>query len=279
MEEAFVKYLEAVFEHPEIISAGVRNIVINRENIKDAGKHAFEAGFHDFCSDVDLSVKVQLPSDGSVTPDMYMKRIDRFGVNTVSALGWCFVPDNRIYRIIFRDGMRYDLGFGFEYADDIKLVLGEQPDPGEQNEHWPEDNINRFWFVQIQALGKLYRKDHLISSHLANMNCNETLVMQMVLRDLKYGTDHHRYGHEEELEYVRDLGKAPYRTGDRTFDRIADHLYAAALTCDRLSKEFYPHYRPRSADFFAIWDRYESARRSAASNCQYKSRFNRIIRI
>ena len=44
------------------------------------------------------------------------------------------------------------------------------------------ENINRFWFIQIQALGKLYRKDYLISSHLANMNCNETLVMQIVLR-------------------------------------------------------------------------------------------------
>ena len=29
MEDAFVKYLETVFEHPEIIRANVRNIVIN----------------------------------------------------------------------------------------------------------------------------------------------------------------------------------------------------------------------------------------------------------
>ena len=47
MEEAFVKYLETVFEHPEIIRASVRNIVINRENMEDAGKRAFEACFHD----------------------------------------------------------------------------------------------------------------------------------------------------------------------------------------------------------------------------------------
>jgi hypothetical protein len=58
MEAAFVKYLETVFEHPEIISAGVRNIAISRENIKEAGKRAFEAGFHDSFSDIDLSVKV-----------------------------------------------------------------------------------------------------------------------------------------------------------------------------------------------------------------------------
>ena len=58
MEAAFVKYLETVFVHPEIISAGVRNIAISRENIKEAGKRAFEASFHDSFSDIDLSVKV-----------------------------------------------------------------------------------------------------------------------------------------------------------------------------------------------------------------------------
>lgn len=260
MEAAFENYLKAVFEHPEIISAGVRDIAVDRDNIRDAGKRAFEAGFHDCYSDVDLSVKVCLPSDGSVTPDQYMKRIDRFGVNSTTALGWCFVQEHDMYRIIFRDGTRYDLGFEFEYADDVRPDLGEQSDPGGRNDDWPADNINRFWFVQVQALGKLYRKDHLISCHLANMNCNETLVMQMVLRDLKYGTTHHRYGHAEEPEYVRDLGKAPYRTGEKTFDRVADHLYAAALACDRLAKEFYPRYQNRSDNFFAIWDGYEAAR-------------------
>ena len=105
MEDAFVKYLETVFEHPEIIRASVRNIVINRENIEDSGKRAFDAGFHDCFSDTDLSMKVCLPSDGSVTPDQYMKRIDRFGVSSDTALGWYFVSENKMYRIIFRDGM------------------------------------------------------------------------------------------------------------------------------------------------------------------------------
>jgi len=100
------------------------------------GKRAFEAGFHDSFSDIDLSVKVCLPSDGSVTPDQYMKQIDRFGVSIDTALGWYFVSENKIYRIIFRDGMRYDFGFEFEYADHMKLDLGKQPDAGEQNDNW-----------------------------------------------------------------------------------------------------------------------------------------------
>ena len=262
MEEAFEKYLKTLFELPEIVSASVREITIHRENMRDAGKRACEAGYHDSYSDIDLSVKVRLLSDGTVTPEQYMKRIDRFGVNTAAALGWCFVPENNIYRIIFRDGMRYDFGFEFEYDDHVILDLGEQPEVEEQNDNWPMEHINRFWFIQIQALGKLYRKDYLISNHLANMNCNETLVMQMVLRDLQYGTNHHRYGYAEEPEYVRNLGKTPYRTGDQTFDRIADHLYAAALSYDKLAKEFYPHYQNRNDDFFAIWDCYETSRRS-----------------
>lgn len=256
MEAAFGKYLKAVFELPETVSARVRDITVSRENMEEAGKSAFEAGFHDCCSDVDLSVRVRLPSDGSVTPEMYMKRIDRYGVGSASALGWFFVPENRMYRIVFRDGMRYDLGFEFEFRDSMSPDPGGQPDAREQNDSWPADNINRFWFVQVQALGKLYRKDYLIGTHLANMNCNETLVMQMVLRDLRYGTNHHRYGYGEEPEYVKDLGKAPYRTGDRNFDRAADYLYAAALSCDRLAREFYPRHQDRSGDFFAIWDCY-----------------------
>ena len=91
-------------------------------------------------------------------------------------------------------GGRYDFGFDFEYDGDAELSLEEHRTYMAENANWPIDNVNRFWFVQIQALAKLYRRDYLISSHLANVNCNETLVMQMVMRDLERGTTHHRYG-------------------------------------------------------------------------------------
>ena len=185
-----------------------------------------------------------------------MKRIDRFGVNEETALGWFFIPDQQMYRIIFKDGMRYDFGFVFEESQNGVVELQRKNSLVDNNENWPIENINRFWFIQIQALGKLYRKDYLISNHLANMNCNDTLVMQMILRDIKYGTNHHRYGYSEELEYIKDLRKVPYRTENPIFNRIADHLYAAALSYDRLVKNFYSEYRNRSDDFFAIWDCY-----------------------
>lgn len=259
MERALDEFLDRVFVLPEIESAKVRDVIISRENREISVRKAFEAGWHDCYSDVDLSVKVRLPKDGSISPEAYMKRIDRFGITQESALGYCFVPENCMYRIILRTGMRYDLGFEFEFVDDVALSLEERSDIKEENANWPMENINRFWFVQIQALAKLYRKDYLISSHLANMNCNETLVMQMVLRDLEYGTNHHRYGHSEELEYVKYLDKAPFRTEDPTFDRIADHIYAAALAYDKLAVRFYPDYQSRCRCFMEIWDCYNKA--------------------
>ena len=257
MKEAFLRDLDRFFAHPEIASATVRDIVITRETVNEAGRRAFDAGFHDLYSDIDLSLKVRLPENGTVTPEDYLKRIDRFGVTDDAALGFMFIPIHQTYRIIFKNGMRYDLSFGFEYEGEEPLVL--KPDAGEEdNADWPLENIERFWFVQVQALGKLYRKDYLISGHLANMNCNDTLVMQMIMRDKKHGTSHHRYGYAEELEYVKELGKNPYSGGDMTFGRIADRLYAAALAYDRLAKCFYPGYENRSDAFFAIWDWYDS---------------------
>ncbi len=77
---------------------------------------------------------------------------------------------------------------------------------------------------------------------------------------------HPFFGNQESrsmaVDNMKELGNVPYRTGDQTFSRIADYLYAAALTYDRLAKEFYPHYQNRSDHFFAIWDCYEASRQS-----------------
>lgn len=59
-----------------------------------------------------------------------------------------------------------------------------------------------------------FRNDFLISSHLANVNINETLVLQMVLRDLKYHTNHHRYGYKEEPAYLKYTAQCPYKSGN-----------------------------------------------------------------
>ncbi len=90
------------------------------------------------------------------------------------------------------------------------------------------------------------------------MNCNDTLVMQMIMRDLEHGTSHHRYGYSEELEYSKYLGKTPFIGDDPTFNRIADRIYAAAMAYDSLAKYFYPRYKDRSDEFFTIWQSYNA---------------------
>ena len=266
MESEFEKYIDKIFKLPEIKNVKVRDVIIDRDNKTDTIKQAFDIGYHDCYSDIDLSIMVGLPKNGSISADEYMEQIDRFGVNENTALGWAFVPKNKMYRIIFKNGLRYDFGFDFEYVEEdllnteIKNGQDNKVYDEIQNDYWPIENINRFWFVQIQALGKLYRKDYLISSHLANMNCNETLVMQMVLRDLKYGIDHHRYGYSEELEYVKYFEKSPYKTDDPIFNRISENIYAAALAYDKLTKGFYPECKERSSTLFEIWDYYHENR-------------------
>lgn len=254
----FGRLVNNVFLLPEIISVKVRDVVIENNSDRNAKiQEAVDISYHDCYSDIDLSVVVKRNPNDKVTSADYMKRIDRFGIHTDSCLGYMFVQENNMYRIIFKNGMRYD--FGFEFVSDIHADFINMK-PAEEvynNPNWSIENVNRFWFVQIQALAKLYRKDFLIGDHLANMNLNETLVQQMVLRDLKYGTNHHRYGYEEEPAYWENKNKCTVKAENEGFNMIADKLYCAALTYDSLTKAFYPEYQEKSRAFFDIWDAYE----------------------
>lgn len=216
---------------------------------------AIDKSYHDCFSDVDLSVVVRISPNDPSMPDEYVKRVDRLGICAENCLG-ITLEGNRLQRIVLKNGMRYDLGFEFQYDDNAQQINYGSEEEEADNPNWPGKNIDRFWFVQIQALGKLYRKDFLISSHLANMNLNETLVQQMVLRDIKYGTNHHRYGYEEELAYVKYENNCPIKIENDTFNMIADKLYCAARAYDELTKIFYPEYKERFSDFMRIWECY-----------------------
>lgn len=254
-------FVNNIFLLPEIDCVKIRDVIIKRDAEKAAKlQEAVMKSFHDCYSDVDMSVVVKISTEDSTTPVEYMRNIERFGINTESCLGFCFVEENNMYRIIFKNGMRYDFGFEFKYDDSVEMIMLQVKENEYNNPNWPMEKINRFWFVQIQALGKLYRKDFLISNHLANMNLNETLVQQMVLRDIEHGTNHHRYGYKEEIEYMRNKGKCPIKTGDTHFELIADKIYCAALTYDELTLLFYPMYQKRCADFMEIWKCYEQGR-------------------
>lgn len=238
----------------EIECVKIRDVEIrNNPNKVLRVREAMDECFHDCYSDVDLSIVVNLSKNDKVSSKEYMKHIKRFGIYQNDLLGICFIEENSMYRIILKNGMRYDFGFEFNVLDEANPIDIELSEGVENNPHWSWDNINRFWFIQIQALGKLYRNDFLISCHLANINVNETLVQQMVLRDIEYKTNHHRYGYCEELKYDKYLNQCPFSIGNTTFDYIANRLYACALAYDELAKCFYPNYKARSEDFFNIW--------------------------
>ncbi len=256
-------FISRIFSLPEIVCVKVRNVVIENgeygEAREDKLREIVDKSYHDCYSDVDISVVVKLSCKDTVTPVEYMKHIERFGINTENCLGFCFVETGNMYRVIFKNGMRYDFGFEFVFDDNAELMILQKKE--EQNHpDWTLENVNRFWFVQIQALGKLYRNDFLISSHLANMNLNETLVQQMVMRDIEYGTNHHRYGYREEIAYIRNKNKCPIKTGDESFDCIADKLYCAAITYEELTQFFYPELEKRCSVFMEIWKCYEQNR-------------------
>lgn len=245
---------------PEIECIKVRGLKIHESNKNEMIKSAVNKCYHDSYSDIDLCVVVKLSVEGEISPDEYIKHIEHWGFPPEMILGICFVPENSMYRIILKNGMRYDFGFEFVFQENAPVIYLKPINKQNSNADWPLENINRFWFVQIQALGKLYRNDFLISSHLANMNINETLVQQMVLRDLRYNTNYHRYGYKEELTYSKYTAQCPYKSGNSTFDYIADRIYSAALAYDELASFFYDDYEPRSKAFFDIWKCYEEQR-------------------
>lgn len=219
---------------------------------QDAVRRAVESCRHDGLSDVDLTVVV----DNAAACADFFRQPGRLGVDEESCLGWFVAEDSGVCRVVFRQGFRYDLTV--RSAADGPYVPASTAVSGEAR--WPMESLNRFWFVQVQALGKLYRRDYLISGHLAHMQLNETLVMQMVLRDAALGTCHHRYGSAEAAVWRQFEGQCPVKTGEEDFDRIAGQLYCAAMACDRLTALFHPAKPPRTPALLAIWQEYERER-------------------
>lgn len=257
VELSFLRYIDNLLSLPEIEGVKLCDIVIQNNESKEANvKEALNQSYHDCYSDSDISIIVNLPTNSKITPLEYMKHPSRFGITPDKYLGFFKTVDSGIYRIIFKDGTRYDFGFEFRYDDSFKDVELQAEPERYSNPKWPIEKVDEFWFIMIQALGKLYRRDYLISSHLVNININETLVQQMILRDIERGTNHHRYGYSEKLIYHKYEGQNKFVTGDETFDMIADKLYAVALAYDELTKEFYPEYEERSEVLFDIWQCY-----------------------
>lgn len=247
---------QRLFQLPECAGLEIRQVIIRREDFWQAAdpaqmiEAAMDACWHDGYSDIDM--KVLTTGD----PGHPLDWLEPVGIDEAHCLGFFMVPENRACRIVFREGFRYDITVEAP-GRDIPLRAAQVA----EHPHWPREAVNRFWFVQVQALGKLYRRDYLIARHLAHMQLNETLVAQMVLRDLRLGTHHHRYGGQEEAVYQRYGGMCPIATGDAAFDEIAGLLYCAARAYDELVLAFYPQEEARTPVLMKIWEQYEAERK------------------
>lgn len=261
MEKAFQQMVQRAFLLPEISAVKVRDVVLERNgDLPGRIRRAMDAGWHDVLSDVDVCVVVRKNPEENTDENVYMHRLDRFGFGAENCLGRCFAAENKMARIITRKGMRYDFGFSFVPDEGAPLWQMEPGTGPEDNSHWPLWKMEEFWFVQVQALAKLYRRDYLIADHLAHRNLNETLVQQMVLRDIEKGTCYHRYGdgekavYEKHLSVYHDHGKKQ----DDRFCSIARKLYAAAAAYDELMQVFYPGMQQRSPLFSELWNAYDA---------------------
>lgn len=261
-----MQLLERVFQLPGVKMVKIRDFEICSLADEDLVRKAVEKCYHDVLSDIDMAIYVTLHPDNIRYVKEYLYDINRIGIERKKYMGLLFVEEHLMYRIIMKNGMRYDLGFAIE--KDLKALINNIPmrkeiEIKDDGKFWPRWNLEKadaFWFTEIQALAKLYRGDYLIGDHLANMNINETLVAQMIMRDDQYGTNIHRYGHKEILEYLNTgIDNCPFHHKDTTFNMIADKLYFAALAYDTLIYKLNPDYEKRSETFFNIWSEYDYA--------------------
>lgn len=264
--DELVKLLGKIFALPEVRKVKIREYEIFSEKEVGKIKNALQESYHDILSDVDVGVQVTLHPADFGTDFPYHNNPGRIGLDRETYLGLAYsgAGEFQMLRLILKSGIRFDIGFYItldEYVPILSIPRKEKEEAKKEGRFWPYWDLQKadeFWFTQIQALAKLYRGDYLIADHLANLMLNETLVAQMVMRDDEYGTNFHRYGYHELLEYQM-AGPIFFalQTREEGFMQIAHKLYAAAITYDKLVKSLNPFYEEQRDCFFSIWQNYD----------------------
>lgn len=251
---AVLKFLEL----PELVALSIKEVPISSASDASAIRLAVDRSYRDRFSDVDIKLTVRLnPAECEREGWLYADCLERLGF-TGDILGvHCERTEDRgeVIRICKANGMRYDLVVTPVAAEDAERLPHNDSPRG-----WME--INDFWFVAVQALGKLMRGDYLISSHLAHELAQRTLVLQMQIRDEEKGTTFHRYGYQEDVEYLKQWGDLHGRcpaAADPVFAHIWELLFAAAASFDRLCARMGGAYAPRFGLFESIWEEYRKA--------------------
>ncbi|NLO09507.1 MAG: hypothetical protein GX129_06505 [Clostridiales bacterium] len=272
MEYELTALLQRIFQLPEVNKVKIRDIDIFSADDSQKIRESIDKCYHDILSDIDVGIHVTLHTDDIGNGHGYHSNPQRIGLSRDNYLGLAFSDGDRLFqmlRVILKSGIRFDIGF-YITEDSTAPIYNipqvkedEIKDEGKYWKRWDLQKADSFWFVEIQALAKLLRGDYLIADHLANMQINENLVAQMVDRDDRLGTNFHRYGNHESLDYLNAMkSECPYSDCDDVYNMIADKIYAAAVTYDRLIKKLNPMYEERRSIFFKIWEQYISEKES-----------------
>lgn len=269
MQQEAKSFLSVLFTLPEVERVQIKDVFISSIDDCENIMKGLEQCYHDKYSDIDINAYLKLhPNDYNAETPIYKKYFSRLGIKD-KIFGIIFqgrINDKEGMRICLKTGIRIDFICICSCDKLAPLLTSEQTSMYEheiQNRNlslnWDIEKVDWFWFVAVQALGKLMRKDYLISSHLAHTLIMEVLVAQMVMRDNQYNTNFHRYGYSEKLEYleVDVIGANEFKVSkDETYNHIVELLYQGIMSYDKMILQLNSDYRSRCEIFLEIWKSY-----------------------
>jgi hypothetical protein len=277
LKQEAIDFLKILFTLPEIEKICIKDIVIPSLEDNKSIDDAIDLCYHDQYSDIDFVVYLRLyPTDYYGVTPVYKNHLSRLGLEK-DKFGIAYVSredEKEGIRICKSNGVRMDFTC-IPICDEKGIPLDDNTSVSKTNKiskmacndnneetsspTWDLEKVDWFWFVSVQALGKLMRKDYLIAAHLANLLVNETLVAQMIARDNEFHTNYHRYGYSERLEYLeiyKDNEIVFANNSDETYNHIAKLLYSAAVSYDKLIPKLNKQYESMLSIFFDIWKSY-----------------------
>jgi hypothetical protein len=193
----------------------------------------------DSFSDLDLDITLSGPVHDAKS---WMSRL--FGGIAVFAYEQLGGADKTVLRICLENGWRLDLTCR----------------PGFQNNPPDEPGTlawlsNHFWFTAIMASVKLGRRDNLIAAHLALDLYRDILVLLMLERDRRSGTNIHRFGEDEDISFL--LGMLPRESDTATGRELISRLIDGAVkTFSAEIRSIYPKEPDKAAIFRRILSAY-----------------------
>ena len=251
--------LKNIFALPEVERVAIKDVVIEKADDEDAVRKGVAACYHDHMSDVDVHLWIRLnPADTRENHHFYQHHLSRLGLGD-EIFGILFQPRDgenaEGIRLVLSSMFRMDMIIHVK-EDEAAPVIGQAVNYSASLER---EKYDAFWFIAIQALAKLLRRDYLIADHLAHMLLMEGLVLQMVDRDKQYGMNFHRFGYAEKLAYLdADLSTVEtlFHTADSTYNHIAENLLRAAASYEALVQRSATTCERKGKQFVEMWESY-----------------------